>query len=463
MLASYITNSQLKVPFDNEPQIAEVFRPIHYLGSKLRILDFIESTVNELDPTFGRLYDLFSGSGVVSRKLSLTRPVTSVDIQEYSRVVCSALLNPRLSERLANTLIAECMESPFCKKLMWAIEPLAIYEDYCLQQALVNKPDALCDLLENGSIISYEIIKKKTRGSSDLFKNIEDTLHRLKSLDLLNGPGAISIRLAGGIYFSYRQSAQADMLLHAIYNLEANLRDGFLAPLLSALSNSVNTVGKQFAQPIRPRNSDGDIKSNLGLRVNKDRSIDIIQEYKRWLDKYLSVRPGPFESRALRMDYNDALDTITEDTKIVYADPPYTRDHYSRYYHTLETICLRDVPNISTMVLNGKTQISRGVYREERHQSPFCIKSQAPEAFRNLIGKCRLKNLDLIISYSPYDETKKVHPRLLKMQQLIELSKEYYKNIEIVSPGAFTHSKLNRLDKHLEASEKAEILIVCKS
>lgn len=69
-------------------------RPIHYLGSKLRILDTIGGAVDSVSPGNGRICDLFSGSGTVSRYFAHTRPVTAVDIQEYSRVLCSAVLNP---------------------------------------------------------------------------------------------------------------------------------------------------------------------------------------------------------------------------------------------------------------------------------------------------------------------------------------------------------------------------------
>ena len=35
---------------------------------------------------------------------------------------------------------------------------------------------------------------------------------------------------------------------------------------------------------------------------------------------------------------------VTSVKEFVYADPPYTRDHYSRFYHVLETLALRDDP-----------------------------------------------------------------------------------------------------------------------
>jgi len=70
---------------------AQVWRPIHYLGSKLRVIDAISSLVDRIDPGKGRICDLFAGSGTVSAAIATQRAVTAVDIQEYSRVLCSAL------------------------------------------------------------------------------------------------------------------------------------------------------------------------------------------------------------------------------------------------------------------------------------------------------------------------------------------------------------------------------------
>lgn len=70
------------------------FRTIHYLGSKLRSLEFIKKTIDDLDPRKKGVCDLFSGSGVVSHYLSQDRHIISSDIQTYSTIINKALLNP---------------------------------------------------------------------------------------------------------------------------------------------------------------------------------------------------------------------------------------------------------------------------------------------------------------------------------------------------------------------------------
>ena len=69
-----------------------ITRPIHYLGSKLRMLDTIKQAVDLLDDSNGCVCDLFSGSGTVSRYLSSYRDVIAADIQMYSSILCEATM-----------------------------------------------------------------------------------------------------------------------------------------------------------------------------------------------------------------------------------------------------------------------------------------------------------------------------------------------------------------------------------
>lgn len=439
----------------------KVFRPIHYLGSKLRMLDFIEESINEIDSEKGGVCDLFTGSGSVSFHLSKSRPIVSVDIQEYSKVICSAILQKKhLDSQFVNDFLNNCKNSAHSDILFKTVKPLIEYEVFSIQKALDKTClEGLCELLESGSIIAFQL-SKKTKQKNELNKNIEEVLENLKTNNI-SEIDSLSIRYFGGIYFSYMQTCQIDSILYQINIAPKELKNLLLAPLLSTISDAVNTVGKQFAQPIRPRNNKGIIKSTLGKATHKDRKIDIFESYKKWLDKYNSLEELKYNNVVYNLDYNDALDKLPNNVTVIYADPPYTRDHYSRFYHVLETISLRDLPKISTMVLKGETKLSRGLYREERHQSPFCIRSQAPKAFENMFQKISSKGLKLVLSYSPYDDTKETHPRVIKMKLLTSLAKKYFKTVEVKSVGEFTHSKLNNSAKHLDASKTAEVLIVC--
>ncbi|MGM0934049.1 MAG: DNA adenine methylase [Bacteroidota bacterium] len=439
----------------------KIFRPIHYLGSKLRMLDFIEETIDEIDSEKGGVCDLFSGSGSVSFHLAQSREIVSVDIQKYSKVICSAILQKKnIDSKFLKTFLYECKNSSHTLNLFKALDPLIEHEELSIKKALDKIClEDLCEIIERGSIISFQL-SKKTKEKSKIENNIRRVLenlefHKISEID------SLSIRYFGGVYFSYKQTCQIDAILYHIHKAPKELKNFLLAPLLSTISDAVNTVGKQFAQPIRPRNNKGIIKSTLGKSANKDRRIEIFESYQNWLGKYNSLPEPKHNNLVFNLDYEDALDKLPNNVNVVYADPPYTRDHYSRFYHVLETICLRDLPQISTMVSKGETKLSRGLYRQERHQSPFCIRSQAPEAFRNMFQKISSKDLKLVLSYSPFDDTKETHPRVVKMDLLISLAKEYFNNVEVRSAGEFTHSKLNNTARHLDASNMAEVLIVC--
>ena len=143
---------------------------------------------------------------------------------------------------------------------------------------------------------------------------------------------------------------------------------------------------------------------------------------------------------------------------MIYADPPYTRDHYSRFYHVLETICLSDSPEVSTTLLTGEGATSRGLYRTDRHQSPFCIKSQAPGAFAELFTGAN--GIPMLVSYSPF--VKAGHPRLMTVEAIMDIAKRHYRSVDIISSGLVAHSKLNKTDLHLDASDEPEVFIVCR-
>ena len=61
-------------------------RVIQYLGSKLQILNDIETEIEMLLPDGGIVCDAFSGSGVVAYKLAQKYTVYANDIQEYAMI-----------------------------------------------------------------------------------------------------------------------------------------------------------------------------------------------------------------------------------------------------------------------------------------------------------------------------------------------------------------------------------------
>ncbi|MDV3597884.1 DNA adenine methylase [Elizabethkingia anophelis] len=435
------------------------FRTIHYLGSKLRVLDFIKQVVDELDPERNGICDLFAGTGSVSQYFSKERKVVSVDIQNYSNIICSALLFPNSNEFIYS-FPEKLNNSDFLNEYLKIFEPLILIEESIINGDLSSNLETVCHFLENASLYSYLLNEQGDNLLPELKIAFKATEENLKSF---NNDSFIATKYFGGVYFSYKQSVILDVIISEIEKTDIKYKNILIASLLSTASDIVNTVGKQFAQPIRPRNKNGQPKKGLLKQLRKDRTIDVLTLYKSWLYRYLDNDATEHNHQILHLDYREALKNLDDSVRVVYADPPYTRDHYSRFYHGLETLSLRDYPSISKTKIGGKEKLSRGLYREEREQSDFCIRSKAPKAFEELFKLVAEKNRVLILSYSPYDKSKGAHPRVVEIELLEELAGHYFDNVEIRSIGKFSHSKLNRTDLHLDAGNAAEILIICSN
>jgi hypothetical protein len=443
-----------------EGSLVPVWRPIHYLGSKLRLVDYIRQAVERVNPHGSALCDLFAGSGTVSAAFATTRDVFAADIQEYSRVLCSAVLNPaRIEESQVETFLTAAFGRSY-ENCFAAASALVAHEERCRIAALGGDMEPICDLMEHASIFAFR--QAPQLSNKVLMKAHQDVQHRLVAAGLEDAPETQVLRYFGGLYFSYVQALDLDGLLTAAHMLDLGIRDTFLAAAISTASEVVNTVGKHFAQPIRPRDRDRHPKKHLIAKILRDRRLDVRAIFAAWLKRYRSMPPAQRRHATRTADYIDTLAGLDRNAGVVYADPPYTREHYSRFYHVLETMCRRDDPNVSTSTIRSKgARLSRGMYRADRHQSPFCIRSQAGEAFNKLFSGVRDVGVPMVLSYSPYAANKSVHPRVMTIEALKSMAEHHFPKVEIVSAGRLMHSKLNTTRLNLEASAEAELLLLC--
>ena len=438
-----------------------VFRPIHYLGSKLRFAHTIADALDEVEASRGPVLDLFAGSGTTALALSAKRTVIATDIQEYSRVLCSALLSKRrLSEGIVTTFAQKLKRgTALMAKLRHAVAPLIEFEEAALKAAASGDGEPICALLESGSLLAAEL-SQPLGTQKELHDALREAVRRLSESGLSGSRLATTVRYFGGAYFSYEQAVDLDCLAALANEYTPDLADLFTAVLLSTASDSVNTVGKQFAQPIRPRTKQGEIKRHLLSKIQRDRRVDVRSTYIEWLKRYIKHNPSGTSHRAIRSDYRDALKDLKGQYSVVYADPPYTRDHYSRFYHVLETMARRDNPAIARNPGAHEGGLSRGLYREDRHQSPFCIKSQCVPAFRDMFRLAAEGSANLVLSYSPFDSG--AHPRLMQIDALVDLAREFYQSVELESVSGVAHSKLNHSRLNFDQPEEAEVLLVCR-
>jgi len=440
------------------PATAEApFRPIQYMGAKVRMLTQIRDAVDAVDPSRGPVLDLFSGSGVVASDLSRERLVTAVDVQEYARVLASALLAPARMGGSAIDRLGADARSTALELGNGHLGPVLECEVEAERALADADPQPFCEIVEHGSIVAFELGEDHPSGRlADALAGIG---HRL------DGPGDLTLtRHYGGVFFSYVQTLQLDCLLAAVRRLPPGPeRDTGLAAVLGAASESVTSIGNHFAQPIRPRDGAGRPKPSALAAAVRRRQRDVVSIFSERLRRYSEIPTGSKGGTAVCGDYRSFLASHREPVAAIYADPPYTRDHYSRFYHVLETIARGDDPSISRVTIGGTSTLSRGLYREDRHQSPFCIRSQAPAAFEALFAGARRHEAPLIVSYSPYETgtAARPQPRLLTIPELAELASREFGKVSLHSGGRLSHSKFNAQHLNGEAAAEAEVLLVC--
>ena len=255
-----------KVEWFGDAPASFVFRPIHYLGSKLRVLTAIERAIDRVDPSGGPVCDLFSGSATVSRYLSQRRRVVAVDIQEYARVLAEAVLNgdPAWSVASIEQALRDNRRGP---ALRWAVDPLIKLENEVALGAIHGGGELLCELLELGSLANLGGARLST--DLQLGDALREARTRIEALDLV-GAETVCIRHFGGQYFSYAQAAELDALAGLARDSRSTV---LLAATLSTASHLVNSIGKQFAQPIRPRDKSGAPKRHVVKKIIVERGI----------------------------------------------------------------------------------------------------------------------------------------------------------------------------------------------
>lgn len=427
------------------------FRPIQYLGNKSRLLDLIEDAISSVATPDARVCDLFAGSGVVARRLALKRPVLASDIQEYSRVLTASLLMPSVDQNVLEKAMTSAMP-----RVASAVADLIEQEGLALDDALQGDPERLCEIIEAGTILRHRDPAKSP--DSSLVKRL-----RVAADAVPTGPGTVLVRYYGGLYFSFRQAIELDALANAARRLTGSSRDVALAAVIGTASEVVSTVGNQFAQPVQPRAKDGSIKRGLLKAVARKRRVSVTETFSRFVTRYMNLDPaseGPHH--VVRRDYRELLSSPPLKVGVIYADPPYTRDHYSRFYHVLETVALGDEPPVSETGAAGARVLSRALYRTDRHQSPFCIRTQAAGAFDELFRRAHDLGAPVVLSYSPYSggTAARPQPRVLTIENLAKLAGKYFSTVDVRAGGDLVHSRLNREELSRDIDHAAEVLLV---
>ena len=267
----------------------------------------------------------------------------------------------------------------------------------------------------------------------------------------------------GGPYFSYSQSLALDSLAAAInHEFASHACPTLVASMLYAASNTASTVGSHFAQPPSTWSRDGAVKQNAVNAVMKKRRVSVYEKFRDAMNYYRTAAPSPNAVQTTTADFSDSLTEHRSKSGVVYADPPYTRDHYSRFYHVLETIARADSPGVSLSLTTQ--QPTRGLYRADRHQSPFSIRTLAKPSIEHIMRSCADSNTPLVLSYSPQGSGTAARPetRLVSIGDIETLAARHFSSTEVRMVDKSSHSRFNKASYNGVSSPVAETLFLCK-
>ena len=338
---------------------------ISYMGTKRHLVPELRDIISSCRP--GIFLDAFSGMCSVGRAVAPRRQVWSNDLQAFSQLVaathfCSRDAPLSRFEALGKT-------APRKRKKLGELSDvfslLVAAEQSALEDVDIN---ALATIFEQ-SVSEANALKDGESRQYDLFT-----------------------RRYAGTYFGYQQAMEIDSIRFGLDLLKqeeyvtSDQWQAMLVALCIAISRCSNSTG-HFAQPLFPKGA------NINKVVSKRRR-SIGSEWLNAIDRVLPVGSQCWRRKNRSFHYNAselllALCNASERPAVVYADPPYTKDQYSRYYHIYETAVLYDYPQCSGV----------GLYRSNRVTSSFSLASKVEEAMDELIMAIARMGSCLVLSY----------------------------------------------------------------
>lgn len=407
---------------------------IRYMGNKHELAGTVAELVDEF-PSDRPFLDLFCGMCSVGSAIAPSgRAVWGNDVQWSASTVARCLLTSA-SEPLGGGTLSTQLEHDYLRNL----ETLEVRFKSALKR-------------ETRLLAALDVDAFAEEDAS--WRHVGNSPTRLAEVRALAAKPEAPYRLftlsfAWG-YFGLRQAAQIDSIRYAIDRararraLSADEARWALLALMQAASCTASTSG-HFAQYLGA-------KTESGLaRVAAQRRRDVWQHF---LDDSDTVNPlGTADWRTgNRVMRRNAL-TIWPELRrreysrgIVYADPPYSKDHYSRYYHVLDTLARYDYP----------LAVGKGRYRPDRFVTPFSLKKQVTQSFERLARGVACTHSVLILSYPSNG--------LLSFCEGGDVGavlKRHFASVELAVRKATTHSTLGA--RHgAQRSEVDELIYVAQ-
>lgn len=365
-----------------------------YMGSKRELLDFIISSINDLNIESNHFCDLFSGTSIVGCSLKDEYNIQINDIQIYTSIFANTYLHN------IKTLVSLSELNRIKERVVFYVEEFS------------NKYPRL--IFDYDNITNSLELEKLEYQQQELMNNSFDIGFHLFA------------KYYSGTYWNYSQCVWIDSIRAVAEEYKGKIEYFvILSSLIYAMSYTSQSTG-HFAQFRDVTESNMNDIMQYRLRA--------IWPYfeKKYLEILNCVDMDTVNDYLITtLDYLDCLRLIPNNS-IVYADPPYSSVHYSRFYHAIETLIKYDYPHVKY----------KGRYRDDRHQSPFGKRTEVKKAFENLFLGIKERNSHLILSYS--DNGMITQNEIMQIGDYV-LGNQY---VSEVQSHKYIHSKMGRADEH---------------
>ncbi|MDE0190506.1 MAG: DNA adenine methylase [Gammaproteobacteria bacterium] len=383
---------------------------VSYMGTKRRVAHRVARIVDA--QASGPYLDLFTGMCAVSTAINCSRAVWCNDVQTFAASVATAFFtSPPLScdsDQAPSLALMPFRQNRAQLRLRFAAE--LGHERLALASGCTERVRSLEGIMPNVAVDEVLDGERKALAARPFRPP-----YRL-----------FSITYSGG-YFGLEQSIDIDSIRFAIDQLRdddvINAADHrwLCLALCQAVSKVATTTG-HFAQHMRANDR------NLARYVaQRRRSVWTEWQHAIFENHPIGTAAWRAGNRVFRQDATTLLDELKSSSArpaVVYADPPYTRDQYSRYYHIYETLLKYDYP----------VSAGSGRYRPDRFRSPFSMKTRVEQAVQTLIAGCSKLGSALVLSYPE-------HGLLPSSEKVVQsLISKHYGRPPVIHSFAASHS-----------------------
>lgn len=425
-----------------------VFRPYQYMGTKLRALDSIVRVAASLAPPGARVVDLFTGSTVVAQAFAAYGyRVDAYDALQFPATTASAVLGVERTNDPSSEFLDQVVA--FATRCLHASS----------MRLWVDREDDALSRRDGATLLSIAAevpqVWRTSGASGDVSRLLTNTARAVGQPASASTP--IATTHYAGTYFGVRQAVLLDGLRLAIDELGVDgwLRSAALTSLTSAMSAAAFTPGKHFAQPHKIR--DGKDLEFHRERALADRSIDVIRVFVMTLRTLVSSpHRATGHHRAEQVTFEEHCKRSPRRiADLIYADPPYTAQQYSRFYHVPETMILGRVPRLQI----HRDSVTAGIYSEDKFKSRFCSKRSAIAAFEDLLDLARAHRTPLMISYAASASGRSGNDRMVSMEQLLTRMRERgFKSVS-VEPLDHNYRQLNNSSLAVSGRDDQEFIL----